>query len=374
MSNTQNAKSETVIRVKRVAPGDVLVPWRRLVALHEPLRPLLGGLLQFRFVLDTNSVISDLLAIAKPHRNQNYRTRLQDLAASGTIVPYAPNELKGEIERHWPAVAAKNGIAPEIAVRVWQEYQKGLRFCAVVIDPRQRSTSRDPDDLPFIALAAQIGAHGIVSKDRDIPAMGGHVITVDLCVMLRDYTQHKAVEVAIQFGGAMLTTVTLSALIAVTQVIQLTVKGFMRLPPWLQLMLLLGVLWAAHDKQRRATFMKMIRSWGVVLTETLEGPLREVLGEMADAKALALQKTHQIKQALGKQKRRPLRTIIHAILAGDVSLNVPEIELRVREAGYRTKARDFQAYLRRVLGRDASFARTPDGRWRLRKHAPCARL
>lgn len=365
MSNTQNAKSETVIRGKWVVPGDVLAPWRRLVALHEPLRPLLSGLLQLRFVLDTNSVISDLLTIAKPHRNQNYRTRLQDLAASGTIVPYAPNELKGEIERHWPVVAAKNGIATEIAVRAWQEYQKGLWFCAVVIDPRQSSAARDPDDLPFIALAAQIGAHGIVSRDHDIPAMGGHVITVDLCVMLRDYTQHKAVEVTIQCGGAVLTAVTLSTLIAAAQVIQLVIKGFMRLPPWLQLMILLGVLWAARDKQRRATFMRLMRSWGMALTETLEGPLREALGEMADAGALALQKAHQIEQTLGKQKRAPLRIVIHAILVGKMSLSVQEIELRVREAGYRTKARDFQAYVRRVLSRDAGFDRTPDGGWRL---------
>ncbi len=365
MCNTQNAKPNAVVRGTSAIAGDVLVPWRRLVALHEPLHPLLGGLLQLRVVLDTNCVISDLLAIAKPHRNPDYRTRLQDLMASGTMVPYAPHELKGEIERHWPVVAAQKGIAPEVATRIWQDYQKGLRFCAVVIDQRQSSTARDPDDLPFIALAAQIGAHGIVSRDHDIPAMGGHVITVDLCVMLRDYTQHKAVEVTIQFGGVVLTTVTLGALIAALRAIPMVITGFMRLPLWLRLMILLGVLWAARDEQRRARLVMMMRSWWAGLSETLAGPLWEALGEMADAGALALQKAHQIEQALGKQKRVPLQVVIRAVLMGEASLSVREIELRVREAGYRTRARNFQAYVRRVLGRDAGFDQTPDGGWRL---------
>ena len=338
-----------------------------MCVLWAGLRPLLSGLAQMRFVLDTNIVISDLLELAKPHEVANYRTALQELTASATIIAYAPNYLKTEMAKRWPGIAADKGISSEMATKLWEDYQSGLRFCEVVIDERRaHSRVQDPNDRSFLILAEQIGAHAIVSKDRDISAMGGQAVTIDFCVILRNYARHKTVEVAIQIGSIVLTSAAIGTIVLAAKVIQMVLASIMRLPPLLQLVIVAGVIWALADDKRRTALLAMVGLWWSGLSQTIADPMSRVFDDFTKAAPLVRQTSQQVDKKLEVRKRVALRTLIRATLTGEPSsLSVREIERRVRMAGYFTKAQNLQAYIRRVLRQEPSFQQTVDDEWRL---------
>lgn len=347
--------------------SDQLKKMRELCVLWAGLRPLLSGLAQMRFVLDTNIVISDLLELAKPHKVANYRTALQELMASATVIAYAPNYLKKEMDQRWPGVAADKGISSEVAAQLWEDYQSGLRFCEVVVDERRAHfKAQDPKDWPFLVLAEHIGAHAIVSKDRDISAMGGQAVTIDFCVILRDYSRHKTVEVAIQIGSVVLTSAAIGTIVLVVKVIQMVLAGIMRLPPLLQLIIVVGTIWALADDKRRTALVAMVRLWWSGLAQTLADPISRAFDNFGEAAALALKTSRHVDEKLGVRKRVALRILIRATLTGEPSsLSVREIERRVRMAGYSTKAQNLQAYIRRVLRQEPAFRQVAGDKWRL---------
>ncbi|MHB1609919.1 MAG: PIN domain-containing protein [Acidiferrobacter thiooxydans] len=351
-------------------PSDYLRDFRTLAALREPLRLAIGNILQIRLVIDTNMVISDLLQLAKPRSVLNYRTALQELMASETIVCYAPEHLKGEIENHWLEEAEKKGIAPEAAEALWKSYAGHLRFCPVSLDAADSHGVLDPADLPFTMLASRIGAH-IYSRDPHILAMGGHVVTMDCVFHLRDYARYKTVEVAIQIGGVVVASGTIGALVLAFQAVKAVLSIFMRLPPGAKLLILLGLVWVMADEGRRKTLMASGQNMVHGLTETLGLPLKEAFGELTKIKPLVSDALRQIDREIRQDKRLPLRVLIRAALEGEASsLSVHEIEARIRAAGYLTTAKALRVYIRKVLRQHSCFRRAVDGTWRLVEDTP----
>lgn len=346
-------------------PSDHLKELRTITVLWSALRSVVGPILQIRLVLDTNMVIGDLLRLAKPHASPNYRTALQELMASETVICYAPEHLKIEMGRRWPRVAAKNHISPELAATLWAHYAAQLRFCPVSLESVNHRNVQDPADLPFIALAARIGAQ-IYSRDRDIPAMGGHVLTMDCLFSLQTYARHKVVEVTIQVGGMAVASGTLGALILTFKAVRAALSGFMRLPAEARILILLCFLWAVGNEGRRKTIAATIQRIVSGITETLGPPLRDVLGDLAEVTPLVRAAARRIEGGLQKSGRLPLRVLLRAVLAGETSsLNLREIDIRVRAAGYPTTTKDLRAYIQRLLRQDRSFCQAIDGTWRL---------
>ena len=347
--------------------SDLLKDLREWCTLWAGLRPLLSGLAQIRFVLDTNIVISDLLELAKPHEEANYRTALQELMASGIVIAYAPNQLKAEMARRWPEIAEHKGIPVEVATQLWGGYQNGLRFCEVLVDERRaHSYAQDPDDWPFLILAEQIGAHAIVTKDRDVSAMGGQVVTIDFCVVLRNYARHKTLEVAVQVGSVFLTSAAINVVVLAIKAIQTVLASMRRLPPLLQLVIVVGLIWALADGKRRAELVAAATLWLSGLRETLADPINRVFNDFGKAAPLVRQTSRQIDEKLRARKRVALRTFIRAALAGEPSsLSAREIEHRVRMAGYPSKSHKFQAYIRKVLRQDPDCRQVGGDKWRL---------
>ncbi|MDA8119295.1 MAG: PIN domain-containing protein [Gammaproteobacteria bacterium] len=351
-------------------PSDYLREFRTLAVLWEALRPAIGTILQTRLVIDTNMVISELLQLAKPRRAPNYRTALQELMASETIVCYAPEHLKFEIDQHWLEVAENNGLSPERAKALWDDYAAYLRFCPVRLESADLRGVPDPADLPFTLLAARIGAQ-IYSRDPHIAAMGGHVVTLDCVLRLRDYARYKTAEVTIQIGGVVVVWGTLGALILVFKALKAALSVFRRLPPGVKVLILLGLVWALADEGRRKV---LIAGWQKIasgLTETLGSPIQEAFGELAKVKPLAADALRQVDHEIRRTKRRPLRILLRAALEGEASsLSLREIEMRVRAAGFCTTAKHFRVYLRKVLRQDLSFRQAADGTWRLAADTP----
>lgn len=234
-------------------PSDHLKELRTLSVLWAAMRPVIGNILQIRLVIDTNMVIAELLQRAKPHRVPTYRTALQELMASETIICYAPQQLQGEIEQHWLEVAEKNGITPEAAETLWVDFATHLRFCLVNLDSADLRGVPDPADLPFTMLAARIGAQ-IYSRDPHIAAMGGHVVTMDCVFRLRDYARYKTIEVAIQMGGAVVVSGTLGALVLAFKALKAALSIFKRLPPGAKALIFLGLVgaWQMNAAERRS--------------------------------------------------------------------------------------------------------------------------
>lgn len=351
-------------------PSDYLKDFRTFAALREALRPVIGTILQIRLVIDTNMVISELLQLAKPRRVPNYRTALQELMASETIICYAPQQLKGEIEQHWLEVAKNKGIAPEAAETLWVDFATHLRFCLVNLDSADLRGVPDPADLPFTMLAARIGAQ-IYSRDPHIAAMGGHVVTLDCVFRLRDYARYKMIEVAIQMGGVVVVSGTLGALVMAFKALKATLSVFRRLPPGAKILILLGLVWALADEGRRKALMAGWEKVASSLTETLGSPIKEAFSELANVKPLAADALRQVEREIRQDKRRPLRVLLRAALEGEASsLSLREIEMRVHVAGYCTTAKYFRVYLGKVLRQDPSFCQAADGTWRLAADTP----
>ena len=314
-------------------PSDTLKALRQLCAQIPTFHFLLVDILQVRLIIDTNIVISELLELAKPHRSRIFRTALQELVENGTVIAYVPNQQKEEIARCWPAAAAENGIHADCAERLWRDYQKDLRFCDVPVSEREQPV-RDANDLPLIDLAVLIGAHGIASKDHDIVAMGGRAVSIDFLLSLRDYSRHKVVEVTVQIGSTVVTVAALGTIALAFMAIRGVLAGIMRLPGPLQLLLVVGILWAVANDKRRAALMALVKSRWERIAPAITEPLGKVSADMARVRPLVQRAFAEIDKQLGAQTPKPLRIHIRAVLAGAmVPLTVRDIEQRVRIAG-----------------------------------------
>ncbi len=346
-------------------PSDHLKELRTLTVLWSALSPIVGPILQIRLVLDTNMVIGDLLQLAKPRVSPNYRTALQELMASETVICYAPEHLKIEMERHWQRIAAENHILPEVAAALWTRYAAQLRFCPVSLEPVNNQNARDPADLSFIALAAGIGAQ-IYSRDRDIPAMGGHVLTMNCIFSLQAYARHKAVEVTIKVGGMAVASGTLGALILMFNAVKKALSAFMRLPAAARILILLCLLWALGNEGRRKTIGATIQKMASGIAEALGPPLRDAFDELGKVAPMVCDAARRVEAELQAASRLPLRVLLRAVLAGETSsLSLREIDIRVRAAGYLTTAKNLRPYIQRLLRQDRSFCQAIDGTWRL---------
>lgn len=145
-------------------------------------------------VVDTSQVVHQILWAVRRKRQPEARTDLAEVVDSRLIRAYAPEQLREEIEAKIPLLAADK-ILPEDALwREWRELEKSLVFERVRNYPVPKNT-RDPKDLPFVRLAKRLRAVGILTHDRDIPAMGGRTIKTKTLTKLRDYARAKSAAV-----------------------------------------------------------------------------------------------------------------------------------------------------------------------------------
>src|SRR5206468_12856706 len=168
---------------------------------------------QVRIVLDASVILAELYWLAGTRNNPVARTALQEAIASGTVLAFAPLRLEREVREHLPRIAEQCHVTPDRLEQLWVEYKAAIRFH----EPKEESPSeaasvRDPDDLPYVYLCAQVGAAAVYSKDTDFAAMGAPLVTSDIILSLRDYARAATLEVSIKLGGVAAIAVTLGAL------------------------------------------------------------------------------------------------------------------------------------------------------------------
>jgi predicted nucleic acid-binding protein len=356
---------------KKIAIPSVHLAGLRELAFSLPqFSAAFRGLHQVRLVIDSNIILQELIWLTKRRANPAATTDLQEAIASGTVIAYAPPQLREEVEKHFSRIASEQGIPEERLYAAWECYQKGLNFCDAEPAEKLRviNPGRDPSDLPFIYLCAQVGAAAVVSNDKDIQAMGAATIRLDVMVHLREYARAKTIEVSISFGGTVLFIgIGTAAVELIAKLVPTMAQGFARLPGWLKLVLFIGTAVAVcHPKSRAA----VVDGWHAVTRKvaSVVSPLAPVLIEFMRAyqeeQKKAAESWAQVQEKLPLAKRVPLRNHVYAVCAAAKKpLLLEEIARKVRIGGYRSQARDFCSYLRRIMRQDPRFIKCVDGRW-----------
>jgi len=235
--------------------SDVLPPLREAFS-ENGLFPTIKEIFQFRLIIDANIVIRSILWSVTRRKNPEARSELVELLSCETIKGFAPTYLQVEIERKLPQLAHQKSIRLEKLREGWNEIEPKLRFVDVG-EPDEASPVRDPKDTPYIKLQNELG-YKILTKDKDIEAMGGDVMPVNVLLSMRRYSRAAAVEYSIKGAGG-------TALIVSSVVVEGIAKDVLpfigkRLPgkgrTWLIGSLILVVLLLLHTPSRNWIFAK----------------------------------------------------------------------------------------------------------------------
>jgi len=343
---------------------------REFLATASAFSAAVGNAIQVRMVLDTNAILRDLIYLSERREKAGIRTSIQELISSQTLIPYAPSVAVQEVEKYLPRIAKKRRIAVEHLQEVWADYRMSLHFCDLKLETSgEASNVRDPKDLPFIQLAVAVGAGGIVTNDKDIPAMGGNPVHLDCIIHLRDYARAKHLELTFHLGGVLMLVVGVGAIVGLVKLLQGIIQAIGRSPAWFKLGLAAAVVIAiAHPRSR--TFL--VERFNALKTNIKRGALnlREPLGDVgskfADAQKSASIALSKAQETISGNKRIALSILVYAIcLASTGPLPMAEIERKVLVSGYKTRSKTFRNYLLRVLKQDTRLHCTKDGRWGL---------
>jgi len=281
-----------------VIKSDNLKWIRDLVADHPELQQL-GKIVQLRFVIDANIVLAELIWLAKSRRDPTARTNLQEVIASGTVVPFAPMVLEEHVRRRLADISAEENIPLGRLEELWQEYRASLSFHEP--DPvatTRPEWTRDPTDVPYLVLQSQVGATAIYTNDKDIKAMGGPVVTAEVILSLRDYARSSAVELSLKIGGVVLT---LGAAAAVYGMIRAVIEVFIRLPPAVQLLAVVALVAAILHPRSRTFLADLAHEFGQTLWNAVDhlGPVvLELAAECERAETKARQALEDAQRGL----------------------------------------------------------------------------
>ena len=225
-----------------------LGPLREVVKKLSTMNVPICDIIQFRVVVDANSVIADLIwKVRYPERGL---TALEELIKATVIIAHAPLWLEIEMASAIPQVAAKRKLPAAELWAHWREYRTLLIWDETLRQPPTDIGSLcDPKDAPYVLLETRIRADGILSKDRHIARLGGHPLTPDFVLSSRNYARAVVVAVSVRVLGVVVPWVAVVALIELLRGVGRRVAA---LPNSVKATLLVSAIVAlAHPGSRR---------------------------------------------------------------------------------------------------------------------------
>lgn len=243
---------------------------RQVIQSYSDLEKYIGSIFQLRLVIDTNAVISDLLWMARRKREEN-KTAIIEVIQAGTLIAYAPVQLKHEIEEHLPKIANKKNIPFEKMQNEWLAYQQYLEF--IEIDEGELikyENSVDPKDAPFVILSEMLNVAGVISNDPHIEQLGGKRIALDIRLSLRDYSRTAAVAFSIRLGGVALSYVSVGLLAALGKGVGKLLQAIINLPDKAKMLLIAGLVLVFLMPSTRARLLAYFQSVKGLFGETWE--------------------------------------------------------------------------------------------------------
>jgi predicted nucleic acid-binding protein len=260
--------------------SDSLRPMYELCKKYPSLSELFDMRLQIRLVLDTNVVIDELLFVTSKRRKDSARTALREAMDSGVILTIAPTKMHEEVDRHIPRLARERSL-PEAKFReAWQDLQTRIEFREVKTNPLQRENVRDQNDIEFVVLYKRSRADAVLTRDRDIPAMGAKSVGPEVLPSVRDYARAKSPEVSLRIGNAVIFGIPIAAVAALAKLLSAAWRTIRNLSPELQFLLLSGAILAALHPRSRKALRAGFSSLGSGL-KTSTGVFAQVIGELS---------------------------------------------------------------------------------------------
>jgi predicted nucleic acid-binding protein len=339
---------------------------------------LLGGARQIRLIIDTNVVVHELSFHARSKRNPEARTHLQEVIASGTVVAFAPENMRAEIAEKLPILAAKWRISLSQLRAEWDSYLPLLNFCAAsALEVHQEGADfdalrqRDPNDIPFLAAAQAVGATAVLTYDKDFGSRGTRAATPDIVVDLRDYARAKVVALQIKAGGGLVAIPLTGAFVGMGKGLVALGRLIANAPSWLKVLLLGGsILLFLHPKSRSAIFGGVRKARGVAadFIDTAAPIMLGLMEEVRRAEEIAGAAWSRSEGRLPESRRATLRQLTYAVcVAAGRPLTAEQIQRKVLAHGYAPKGPGHKRYLQRVLRDDPRLDRGNDRRWRVRR-------
>lgn len=369
MSNKNEGKTSTsLIRQTGPFPSEALRDFLRLRDLFPLLRPLVGDVLQFLVVLDASQVQGELRWRVGSRRDPTARSNLQELIESGVVVAVAPARLKGEIEGELPRIASEHVVSTETVIAEWKRFESLIRYYSPRTEIRPSVACPDPGDVAYLQTWDQTGADFIWTRDRHFVVTNPPDMMAGLDNSLRNYARATSILVGVKVGSGFAVVCSLEVLVALGRVI---IEGIQRIPPVVKVCIGLAVAGLLLHPKSRERLLGWLKQ-ALTLVERAQPVLASVshkaikgLSSVADTAKSAEQTIRAALPAVTKP-RAPALVMARAVcLKAGAPLQLAEIERRVRSAGYTTRARNFAAYLKRILRENPEFVEMSAGLWTL---------
>lgn len=265
---------------------------RRILIAYPPLAEAFGVPVKFTVILDANIAIRDLLhQIRYPQR----QTALQECIRSSVLRVCAPTWLDEEMTKSTiPKVARRRGYSEADLHTLWLEYRELIVWDnQYARDAFQVDGHVDQKDIPYVELEKRIQAVGILSGDKDIEQLGGHMLGLEFVLQTRGYARSKAYSVSIYVNGTICGSLGLAALTVIFQGIGSLIA---KLPAWARATLLMAIVIAVlHPKSRQYILngLANLTDTGISLLPHIRALIESAIQEHENA-GQALLKTQQL--------------------------------------------------------------------------------
>ena len=232
--------------------SDNLKKLRQLIRAGGLLRGHFEEVAEFRLVIDTNIALAEIVWRVCKRKDPSARTWLTEVIDAGTAEVYAPTALIAEVDKYIVPLADKHCVDVELLLKEWTSLRTHLK----IIQPKggdvsQYPNSIDPKDVPFVALAAEIRAAGVLSRDPHIERLGGQRIPIDCMLHLRDYSRSRAVELGLKVGGISISGITIGGAAIFVKGIAALGRAFANAPPLVKLLVLAGMAFCVLHRPTR---------------------------------------------------------------------------------------------------------------------------
>ncbi|MBI3803601.1 MAG: hypothetical protein HY282_07535 [Nitrospirae bacterium] len=368
-TKTGLSNKEKDIPVNRPRGGLPLA--NQILTFLPDLKSVFGDLLQVHAVIDTSRLIEEIHFLAKKRREPGAKTSFLELLEAGTIVGYFPEESIPELKAKIKELSDRYGFTLHHLNKLLDPFMHKLHICRVGVFLPLLSDDlkilRDPNDAPFLRLRHYIGADAVITSDLDIPTAGVPTIPwVKIHLSFRNYSRGKDVELSITLGGVLITGVGMASVIGLLYVIAV---GVSKLPPWLQLLLVVGVGSVLIHPESRAAVAKKIKNLGAGLADTWEIVEPGVNEMIKIAKESRTDAEHALNQFQGEIPPNPKLTLAQYVYRLCVTVKIPLATNHIWDIlqlmGVTIEARDPIRELEILLSSNPNFIRYTDGKWGL---------
>jgi predicted nucleic acid-binding protein len=349
----------SIVREGTYFPSQVLPSLLRLFHGTSSIAELVG-VPRLRVVVDANAALRELYWLHKTRRNPAARSHFREVVDAGVVVPFAPPQMAEEVAAQFDYFHEHHGIPRDELRRSWDDYRALIKW----VPPRRIAAhsrhllgivKRHPKDEPYVALAIQIGAAGILTHDPDFDACDVRAYDELAIVALRTHARSAATELGAVAAGSLGFTLAVG-------LSRGTWHAFRRLPPPIQFgFVALAAAAVMHAWSRR----RDVGHRPLALIADLASSGLRSLGE---ARAARIQ--HPIADLVNGRPHAlvDFAAVICAESTEPVSLR--DLVDRIIAEGYGTNSQQQHVYLRRLLRQDRRFVQQGRNRWTLASCLP----